>query len=774
MTYKYLLIFLCGLLGFTPFVSAQEPDALSPLQKNFIAYDRAIADDNLNRAAELALMMQDDDFSGSPFTLAQIWDVKAGFADTLKSSGQFDLAMSILERIMWEETIHLREVVDWDPKEKSYAKETLANRHEKAGDWYQEAGIHGDAILNYKQSHSLWIDVYGKDFSAYSNVSEDTNEEVYKTFTGSPGAILTVAGGPTSLENFIQEMKIGGIYRRGATANLNPAQAPLTGKIVHLLTLSAKGNFERGAYGDAFKDLNDAYRQISEQCSTRYPGPYEICSTSRNLDIREIVYLEAEYWVFLADQFAKERDFTAAYYALRRAKATLQYDEFILVPNKFFDLIRVIDARSERVKEEARKDGYEITAGVIKTAAPRTAIDKNNFETIRVFYGTNRSKLDLQKVENAYSANRGPMVWGTIDMTVPRNREIGDLGALGRRDKNGAIDGVHIVLKRIQPVSPSDFTRELQASVTGSRHAEKEAFVYVHGHGVTFANAARRTAQLAVDLDIRGGGTFFSWPAGNPSRGYRKSETEVGTASRYLAEFITRIANESGADRLHIFAHSMGNRILMPALKQVQKNGELQSEQPFDQIVWASPDNDAQQFAASIAEIAPLAEDMTLYASRNDQALRISKWVMHSGRHRAGQSPVHSDILKQANFIDAIDTSQVGGKNDRLGHTDYVGGAITDLQSIVWLSLEPEQRCIDNVSDESGVAVFWRTEYQSCSQDELRRALITMRHQGQDKAIGYAQSSLALSSKAGDGADTRTWRGALSLMNDILGPAQAK
>jgi esterase/lipase superfamily enzyme len=36
---------------------------------------------------------------------------------------------------------------------------------------------------------------------------------------------------------------------------------------------------------------------------------------------------------------------------------------------------------------------------------------------------------------------------------------------------------------------------------------------YMNGYNVTFADAARRTAQIAYDLRFEGDPAFFSWPS---------------------------------------------------------------------------------------------------------------------------------------------------------------------------------------------------------------------------------------------------------------------
>jgi esterase/lipase superfamily enzyme len=60
----------------------------------------------------------------------------------------------------------------------------------------------------------------------------------------------------------------------------------------------------------------------------------------------------------------------------------------------------------------------------------------------------------------------------------------------------------HIVLLGVRPQSKIEFFEAVQTRVNDS--AAKDAFVFVHGYNVSFEDAARRTGQLAYDLQFDG------------------------------------------------------------------------------------------------------------------------------------------------------------------------------------------------------------------------------------------------------------------------------
>ena len=58
----------------------------------------------------------------------------------------------------------------------------------------------------------------------------------------------------------------------------------------------------------------------------------------------------------------------------------------------------------------------------------------------------------------------------------------------------------HIILAHTQSMEEKAFFERVSASVAKS--ARKEAFIFVHGYNVSFESAARRTGQIAHDLQF--------------------------------------------------------------------------------------------------------------------------------------------------------------------------------------------------------------------------------------------------------------------------------
>lgn len=380
----------------------------------------------------------------------------------------------------------------------------------------------------------------------------------------------------------------------------------------------------------------------------------------------------------------------------------------------------------------------------------QTDSDGEPFQIVRVFYGTNRG-VRSDSPNYAYNNVSTNLTFGTIDVSVPLEREI---GSVPRPGIGGEQASRHVILRSINRLGEDGFGGQLRESVEDSRSGRDDVLIFIHGHGVTFSQAARQTATLAVDLDIRDGAVLYSWPNGESANAYLQSQARVGISSRRFASFLEEIMAEVGDGDIHIIAHSMGNRILLNALERIYDPDS--SEPAFSHIFWASADVNVDLFQEAITEISDIAEGMTAYTSSRDRALNFSSSLSDSVR--AGQSEPLPEV---AEIITAVDTTALSV--GLIGHADFANAMMEDMQSVVWLSLPPEGRCIlvPVAIDES--ARFWRAvdDRPECEKDAYRRALWAIRLFGED-----AQSSVqaAINGNQIPSEQLESWRAALFLI----------
>lgn len=282
---------------------------------------------------------------------------------------------------------------------------------------------------------------------------------------------------------------------------------------------------------------------------------------------------------------------------------------------------------------------------------------------------------DIQ-IQRTYGNQRGELEMGTCQVSIPRSHERGELERPSIFRFQLQEDAAqHVVLLNVTQQPEEDFFRALATRVAASK--KKEALVFVHGFNVTFEAAARRTAQLAYDLKFDGAPIFFSWPSQGGLLQYTVDETNVAWSAPHLKDFLLAVAEHSGASAVNLVAHSMGNRALTAALQTLAY--EIKGQAPlFREVVLTAPDIDADVFRRDLAPaVVKMANRVTLYASSNDEALRISKQI--HGYPRAGDSGPNLIVVPGVDTIDvsSVDTSLLG--HSYYGSNDSVLADLFDL-----------------------------------------------------------------------------------------------
>ena len=270
-----------------------------------------------------------------------------------------------------------------------------------------------------------------------------------------------------------------------------------------------------------------------------------------------------------------------------------------------------------------------------------------------------------------YGGQRGSLELGFCEVSIPPDHQVGELEAPTifklevREDVNK-----HVVLMGAYPQEAESFFGELKQKVDSS--PQKNAFVFVHGFNTGFEEAARRTAQMAHDLKFSGAPIFYSWPSQATLTSYTIDENNVEWTVPHLRQFLDDVANQRGAKSICLIAHSMGNRALTRALQSMSYR---MNDPVFSEVVLTAPDIDADVFRRDIAPaVARTARRVTLYASSNDEALRLSKSI--HGYPRAGDS---GGLLVVVPGIETIDVSAVD--TSLVGHSYYSssGSVVSDL-----------------------------------------------------------------------------------------------
>ena len=437
--------------------------------------------------------------------------------------------------------------------------------------------------------------------------------------------------------------------------------------------------------------------------------------------------------------------------------------ELYLLQDRAADVARV-DTALEALDTHTR--GGDLMA--IDPGSPETRryTTEDGFAIVRIFYGTNRARSGKEKASQFYGTERGELEFGHLDVNIPAIHKYGQLETSGRWSifsydlGEDALKKKYILLLGVEPLDEQDFHTQLRKHLQSS--PTNDIFLFVHGYNASFEDAARRTAQLAYDLDFDGTPMMYSWPSQASATAYTVDEAVVRVSGRKMAGFLANIVQQAGADRIHLIAHSMGNRALIEALSIFAAGQEPAAPaQVFDQIVFTAPDVDRDYFVDIVESIKSLANRVTLYASENDVALRSSA-ILH-GAPRAGLA---GDTIVALSGLDTIDMSAV--EADRLGHSYFAAddGPINDLFRLFWRGDPPQRRCgMDEQSQ--GDTGYWQFNVDPCRGNEVLEAGLLIKRYG-GKARAKVEHHLGAMPQDTDDSVREEWSRILDQLDKLL------
>jgi len=286
-----------------------------------------------------------------------------------------------------------------------------------------------------------------------------------------------------------------------------------------------------------------------------------------------------------------------------------------------------------------------------------------SFVRVPIFFATDRKDTKNTDPNTRFGKDLAApfhINYGICQVSIPFTHEVGEIEnpSIWRLEYTENPNR-HIVLQKIEVLEGENYFKALSSSI--QQTAKKRTFLFVHGYNVSFAEAAKRTAQIKYDLNFNGAAVFYSWPSQASTAAYTVDETNIEWAETNMKHFLADYLSRSGAEEIYLIAHSMGNRGLTNALiSLVSEQPELR--QKIKEIILAAPDIDVGIFKRDIAPqmVSKIKKPITLYVSSDDVALKASREV--HGRPRAGDSAKGITLVQGIETIDAsnIDTSFLG------------------------------------------------------------------------------------------------------------------
>jgi tetratricopeptide (TPR) repeat protein len=281
---------------------------------------------------------------------------------------------------------------------------------------------------------------------------------------------------------------------------------------------------------------------------------------------------------------------------IERAAYGEQHETVLATLRQLRDVYRAAGDSAAVTRTEQQLTGagsaYRDVAVTTPGAAPgrdRRYQQDHGFATVRVFYGTDRKPTGSLKPAEFYGGGRGDLQYGYLDVTIPQVHQQAALETQSRWDVYTLVMGEaaaksrYVLLDKVVPLPRDGFISQLRKQIRTA--PSKDVFIFIHGFNSSFEDAARRCAQLAYDLDFDGTPMLYSWPSAGSATAYTIDANTVGESGRKLAIFLDDVVSQSGAERIHLIAHSMGNRALIEALRTfLEKRAPTQRQRVFGQL----------------------------------------------------------------------------------------------------------------------------------------------------------------------------------------------
>lgn len=290
--------------------------------------------------------------------------------------------------------------------------------------------------------------------------------------------------------------------------------------------------------------------------------------------------------------------------------------------------------------------------------------ERGNWTAVQIFYATDREPAKDKRLGLSFSAKRAKnesLHYGECVVSIPDTHKLGEFESPSfLRLEFRPNPSKHIVLQEVTSLEEGAFYEKVRQRVAGS--AAQDAFIFVHGYNVDFKSAARRTGQFAFDLGFVGAPILYSWPSNGTVGDYASDSANVIWTASHLERMLRLLEARSGARKIHLIAHSMGNRAVCDALKALSYSQSERAQALLHHLVLAAPDIDAETFRQLASALRQVSDRITLYASGKDKALAASA-KLHK-YPRAGGVPVM--VLSE---VESIDASAVG--TDFLAHSYF-------------------------------------------------------------------------------------------------------
>ena len=348
-----------------------------------------------------------------------------------------------------------------------------------------------------------------------------------------------------------------------------------------------------------------------------------------------------------------------------------------------------------------------------------------SYDDFRMFYATDRTPSDNPDERPFYLDEAGFILrlgvarvkagpegtdWEMVRRTTLAKNRTGDypLEVLSV-DNTGYLAATYSFMTRSIPESASpdrrgqEFARLVDERLMSS--GVKDVYVYLHGFRVMFDVPVLVASELWHFMGYRGAFIAYSWTSTPSLFAYFADLEAAVILARKLRLFLTYLAEETQAEKIHIIAFSAGSRLVVRALHQMallsedETVEEIRKKLRIGNVIIVGGDISHEEFGVALADdFLRVAERTTIYVSSADRALAFVSRLFR--RERLGEMWPEALPARTATFLRAnpslqfIDVTEAAGSTDGNGHSFFRKSpwVSSDLLALLAYNLGAAQR----------------------------------------------------------------------------------